>query len=204
VGALGVFVVSFLRGTLNYRESQVLAAAAVSVAAALGVTTRIGPLVDRVGSRPVLAVCLATVAAAAAGWWAIAAGLIPGSPWLVLLLHALAGAAGVGYYIGNSRLSMATIPLMGRNHFFALFTVITSLGLAASPLAWGIILDAIGVREFAALGVDWNRYAVLFAASALISAGGAGMVGLLREPSHSREEHHEATVFDFKGLGRSF
>ena len=52
---------------------------------------------------------------------------------------------------------------MGRNHFFALFTVITSLAAAFSPIAWGLLLDSIGTFSAATGPLRWNRYSIYFA-----------------------------------------
>ncbi|MEA3186438.1 MAG: hypothetical protein QOD99_268, partial [Chthoniobacter sp.] len=42
------------------------------------------------------------------------------------------------------------------------FTVITSLGLGFSPIAWGLIIDAIGEWQRATGPLLWNRYTVFY------------------------------------------
>jgi len=54
------------------------------------------------------------------------------------------------------------VPEMGRNHFFALFTVITSLGLGAAPVVWGISLDVIGTYEAVTGVFHWRRHSICF------------------------------------------
>jgi hypothetical protein len=56
------------------------------------------------------------------------------------------------------------MPQMGRNHFFALFTVITSMGLGASPVVWGISLDYLGTFEAVTGAFEWKRHSIYFAA----------------------------------------
>jgi hypothetical protein len=41
-----------------------------------------------------------------------------------------------------------------------------SLGLA--PIAWGVLIDAVGRRQFATGHFEWNRYAVFFALVVLV------------------------------------
>jgi hypothetical protein len=51
---------------------------------------------------------------------------------------------------------------MGRNHFFALFTVFTSMSLGLAPICWGIFLDAVGHSQFQLGLFHVNRYSLYF------------------------------------------
>jgi len=44
--------------------------------------------------------------------------------------------------MSNTRLAMVVIPVMGRNHFFALYSVIGNVALGLAPIGWGILIDA--------------------------------------------------------------
>jgi len=72
--------------------------------------------------------------------------------------------------MSNTRLAMAIVPVMGRNHFFAIFSVFGNLSLGLAPILWGVLIDGIGHREVHWAGVDWNRYSIFFAASATVSS----------------------------------
>jgi hypothetical protein len=76
---------------------------------------------------------------------------------------------------------------MGRNHFFALFTVITSLGLGAAPVMWGVTLDAIGTYEVTAGWFVWRRHSIYFAVLLLIDIVAFFAVSGLREGAPARE-----------------
>ena len=54
------------------------------------------------------------------------------------------------------------MPQTGRDHFFALFSVITSLGLGASPVLSGISLDYIGTFEVVTGAFHWHRHSIYF------------------------------------------
>jgi uncharacterized protein YjeT (DUF2065 family) len=52
---------------------------------------------------------------------------------------------------------------MGRNHFFALFTVVSGLGLGGAPMVWGAMLDTLGTLDVVLGAMTINRYSVYFA-----------------------------------------
>jgi MFS family permease len=79
------------------------------------------------------------------------------------MVNLLGGIAGAGFNVANSRMAFAVMPQMGRDHFFALFSVITSLGLGASPVLWGISLDYIGAFEVVTGAFHWHRHSIYFA-----------------------------------------
>jgi MFS family permease len=169
LSGLGAFSVAYLRGTAGYSDSAILLIATLSVVGALLTLPWSGPLMDRVGSQPVYRVCAFAFAGILAGWWAVATGLIAPHTPVIGGLYLLSGMAGVNFAVANARMQSATIPLMGRNHFFALFTVITSLAAGISPIAWGGLLDALGDYAPTTGGIIWNRYAIYFAAASVLS-----------------------------------
>lgn len=181
-GGMGVFTVAFMRGVLGYVESHVLVMSTIAVTGALVATRMVGGIVDRIGSRPIIRTCIVTYGCIAVGWWSIAAGLLPPSSIIVGVLNLFMGAVSVSYYIANSRLSMVTIPIMGRNHFFAMLTVISSLALGIAPIAWGIMLDAVGEFSVVQWGLNWNRYSFYFAAVTALAVGCSWFVQTVKEP----------------------
>ena len=69
--------------------------------------------------------------------------------------------------LNRSWLVMGVMPEMGRSHFFAFYTVITSLCLGFSPVIWGVCLDAMSGLKIAVGphgAFEWNRYSVYFVA----------------------------------------
>jgi MFS family permease len=84
---------------------------------------------------------------------------------------------------------MAMAPVMGRNHFFALYSVMGSVALGLSPILWGLLIDAVGPRQVRWLGLEWNRYSVFFAAVWVVFLAALVCARQLREPrSASLEE----------------
>ncbi len=163
MGGLGVFTVVFLRGVEGFSESSIVLLSAMAVIGGLVSLLWSGPLMDRVSSGLIIRLGMLVFALIFAGWWMVAAWITPYPSLVVGALYLLSGIAGIHITVANFRLQSATIPVMGRNHFFALFTVITSLAAAFSPIAWGLLLDSIGTFSAATGPLRWNRYCIYFA-----------------------------------------
>jgi len=164
IGSLGVFTVEYLREFPKFDISLVLYLSGVSFIGALVSLPFIGKLVDDVGSKPVMAGALGLFSLVIFGWFLVAAGVVPCTMWVIAGLNFVAGVAGANFSLANVRIIMATMPEMGRNHFFALFTVITSLGLGAAPIIWGVSLDVLGTFEVVTGAFHWKRHSIYFLA----------------------------------------
>jgi len=163
VGSLGVFTVQYLRDLPDFNDSMVLYLSCLSFVGSLLVLPFVGRLLDRFGNKAVLFVSLLLFGSVILGWFCLAAGLLSAQSGVVLLVNFLTGVASAGFNVANSRMAFAVMPQMGRDHFFALFSVITSLGLGASPILWGISLDYIGTFELVTGVFHWHSHSIYFA-----------------------------------------
>ena len=169
LGGLGVFTVAFLRGVEGFGESSVVVLSALGVVGGLLSLLWSGLLMDRLPARLIIRSAVLVMALACAGWCMVAGRIVPCSPPLVGALYLFSGIAGVHATVANLRLQAAVIPAMGRNHFFALFGLVTSLAAAGSPLAWGLLLNALGAAHVYTGPLLWSRYTICFAgATALV------------------------------------
>ena len=84
--------------------------------------------------------------------------------------------------MANTRLAMATVPEMGRNHFFALFSVVGSLTLGVAPVLWGLLIDAVGARRVRWGAFELNRFSLFFALVTLTFAVTVWRCRRLEEP----------------------
>jgi len=164
IGGLGVFTIEYLQEIAKLSPSVIMLLSGVSFLAALVGLPFLMRFIDLVSGRILLAASLAMFAIAITGWFLISGGVIPSSIVIVAGLTFIAGFAGALFNVANARIIMSVMPVMGRNHFFALFTVITSLGLGASPITWGLLLDIIGSYEIAGDFFTWKRHSFYFAA----------------------------------------
>jgi MFS family permease len=187
VGSLGVFTVEYLHEFPGFNVSQVLYLTGISFLGSLLALIGVGRLTDRLGAKPVLAVSLILIGLVIGGWFLVAAGVVPCSQRVIGGLNFVSGMAGAAFNVANGRLALSTMPLMGRNHFFALFTVVTSLGLGAAPVAWGISLDFLGTFEVATGAFHWKRHSIYFAALFVMNLVTIWKVRSLHE-THPAEE----------------
>lgn len=181
IGSLGVFTIEFLRESGRLDVSTVMFLSAFSFLGALLMLPFSGPWVDRAGSKPLLRAGTLMFAASIGAWCLIAANVLPPALWLIALLNTFTGAASANFNLASVRITMGTMPEMGRNHFFALFTVITSLGLGAAPVAWGVTLDMIGSFEVVTGAFHWKRHSIYFLALLVLDVIAFASIGRLHE-----------------------
>jgi MFS family permease len=181
-GGMQAFSVAFLKTEVAMAEGPILLVNSVFFLGGLSSLWVLGSRLDSFGSKPVLTFSFITWQLVAAGWALVAGGVWP--PWLglILTLQFLMGLCAALVQMSNTRLAMAVVPVMGRNHFFAIFSVLGSMSLGLSPILWGLLIDAVGPRQAAWLGVTWNRYSVFFAAVALVFAATLALARHLEEP----------------------
>jgi MFS family permease len=163
IGSLGVFTVEYLVVRGNFSESMILLLSAWSFVGALAGLAITAPRLDVTGSKPWLRHGLVIMALVIFGWFLLAAGLLPGWGALVAALNFFGGLAGAIFGVANTRIAMGSVPAMGRNHFFALFTVVSGLGLGGAPMVWGAMLDTFGILDVVVGAMTINRYSVYFA-----------------------------------------
>jgi hypothetical protein len=85
-------------------------------------------------------------------------------------------------------LAMAIIPVMGRNHFFAIYSVVNNVTLGLAPIGWGLLIDAVGTRSPMWLGLAWNRFTIFFAAAACAYLATLVLARRLDEPEAASME----------------
>lgn len=163
-GGVTTFTVAFLKVKIGMPESEILFVNSVFFLGGLSSLWFLGSRLDHLGSKPVLTFSCITWMLVVAGW-----GLIAGNVWkpllgTILILQFLLGLFAALVNMSNTRLVMAIAPVMGRNHFFALFSVLGNVTLGLSPILWGLAIDAVGQWRHVTALFEWNRYSVFFAA----------------------------------------
>jgi MFS family permease len=169
IGGLGVFTVEFLAVKEKFGENTILFLGALAFVGALVGLGLTGPWLDQTGSKPWLSRALLLFEFVVAGWLLLAGGILPHWASVVAVLNFLGGLAGAMFGVASTRIVMASVPLMGRNHFFALYAVLSGLALGAAPMAWGAMLDLLGRFDAVFGGFELNRYSVYFAAILLLA-----------------------------------
>lgn len=181
-GGLTAFTVAFLKARAGLADGQILLITSAAFLGGLSCLWFIGPRLDRLGSKPVLTAAGLGWLVVLAGWVALAGGPFAVALVPVLVLQFLMGLLAVLAGLACSRLAMAIVPVMGRSHFFALYSVASNVTLGLAPIGWGLLIDAVGERRPNWLGLEWNAYTVFYAAAALAFALMLGLVRRLDEP----------------------
>lgn len=173
-GGMTAFTVAFLKSETGMSEGEILLVSSTAFLGGLSSLWFLGSRLDRLGSKPVLTFAFAAWLVVLAGWTALAGGVFDAKLSLVVLLQVLMGLLAALVAMANTRLAMAVIPVMGRNHFFAIYSVLGNVTLGLAPIGWGLLIDAVGTHSATWLGISWNRYTVFF-----VAAGLAFVVALL-------------------------
>ncbi|MGZ8938232.1 MAG: MFS transporter, partial [Limisphaerales bacterium] len=101
-------------------------------------------------------------------WLLLAGKYLAPTPLLILGLQFCMGLAASVFNMSNVRLAMVVTPEMGRNHFFALYSVVANLSLGLSPILWGILIDGFAQLDHDWHGFNWNRFAIFFLGAGLM------------------------------------
>lgn len=164
LAASTVFWAPLLRDHYGATDGKILGIHALAAGVMAVSLLFFGRVIDRVGSRPLLGLSGLTYVFHFGCWSALAAGCLPFNLKSILLIQVTAGLATSLFNLANTRLVMATVPQMGRSHFFAMFSVITNVTLGSLPVVWGAGLDLVGNWRARWGAWEWNQYTLLYAA----------------------------------------
>jgi MFS family permease len=187
-GGMTAFTVAFLKTEIGMSETKILLVTAISFLGGLSSLWFLGSRLDRLGSKPVLTFCFVLWITVLAGWVALAGQAVSAKMALIWVLEFLMGLLAALVQMSNTRLAMAIIPVMGRNHFFAIYSVLGNVTLGLAPIGWGLLIDAVGSHAPFWCGLYWNRYTVFFAAAGLAYLLTLGLARQLQEPQAASME----------------
>ncbi|MEI7962826.1 MAG: MFS transporter, partial [Verrucomicrobiota bacterium] len=178
----GVFPVEYLRVQAHFSPSLIYGLAAFTFLGPMLILQWVGVRVDRYGSILFIRLSLLVFSIVLSLWFAMSAGVIHPSWWLVLLLNFLGGAAMAAFNMANGHLWMAVVPVQGKNHYFAMATVITSFGAGVAPLIWGVLLDELGGLDLMEGPFHLRRHSIYFLGIFLICVSALITSKILIEP----------------------
>ena len=163
----GLIFIPFARDQLGCTDAQFMILQLIWGSFFVLTSLATGKMLDRVGSRPVLGLAALIFGIHWLGWGAVAAHLLPFHWGPILFQQATAGIGLALYNSAHMRLLMATVPAMGRSHFFALFSVAASLVAGFAPLGWGLLTDSLQGVKFGTV-IQVNRFVILYSTITLI------------------------------------
>jgi MFS family permease len=176
-GSLSVFTVTFLKGPVGMGANYILYLLALGFVAGVTLLGWAGRRLEKIGSKRLLGEGISLYMLTIAGWTLLALGAVaPGLAWL-LPIFVVSGVAGAMTGLANSHLLMGILPQMGRSHFSAFYSVVTSLALGATPIFWGAFLDALApLHRPMPGGLEWNHFSVYFTLLLVLAAATYAMV----------------------------
>jgi len=181
-GGITAFTVAFLKTQCGMPEGEILLLSSVSFLGGVSSLWLLGHRLDLLGSKPVLGFVCGAWLLVLTGWVLLAGKLVAVNIAFVLVLQFFMGLLAALASMASSRLAMAVVPAMGRNHFFAIYSVVANVTLGLAPIAWGLLIDLVGQRAPHWLGLEWNRYALFFTGAAVAFAVTLGLSRRLDEP----------------------
>jgi MFS family permease len=162
VGGLAAFAIGFLQSRAGFSDGAILACSLLAFVGASASVSSFGELLNQTGSKPILRIAIVCYLWAVLCWVLLSSNLLYSSKSVVAIIYFVMGIAGGLFSIANTRIAMDTMPVMGRNHFFSLFTVFSSLSLGLAPIGWGIFLDLLANFETKIGAFVINRYSLYF------------------------------------------
>jgi len=188
-GGMTAFTVAFLKVQIAMPERTILLVNSLFFLGGLSSLWFLGSRLDHFGSKPVLTFAMFLWLIIVAGWGLVAGKAMPFSLGFILAIHFLMGLFAALVNMSNTRLVMAVVPVMGRDHFFALFSVLSNVVLGLSPVFWGLLIDAAGSLKTTHIWLEWNRFTVFFAGVILALLATLYYVRHLEEPHAASLEH---------------
>jgi MFS family permease len=181
-GGMNAFTVSFLKSEVGMSEGMILLFSSFAFIGGLSSLWLLGSRLDHLGSKPILMFCMAAWVSVLTGWMVLAGHAVPTHLVFVLILQFLMGLLAALVQMSNTRLAMVVVPQMGRNHFFAIYSVVNNVTLGLAPVAWGLLIDIVGANTPTFLGMEWNRYTFFFAGAGLAFLTTLALAQRLQEP----------------------
>ena len=201
--SLITFTVAFTRESLHYNESNIVYLSLFVFLGALTTLPFTARFINKIGVKGALYLTTFFTGCVALGWLTLAAGVWHGNWWTVALLNFGFGMATANFAVANASVVMGIFPVMGRNHFFALYTVTTSLITALAPIFFGILIDAL--RRVSSQWGAWaiNPYSIYFFISIALLVITCLTVSILKTHEIGDLNHRDFTILaNLRRFGR--
>jgi MFS family permease len=181
-GGISAFTVAFLKSETTMTEATILVVTSVFFLGAL-ISLWFGRRLDKLGSKPAMVFSSILWLLILSVWLLLAGQYIEPTALRILALQFSMGLGASVFNMSNVRLAMVVTPQLGRNHFFALYSVVANLSLGLSPILWGILIDGFGDRSYTSHGFVWNRFAIFFLGAAVMFIITLFLKAKLEEPA---------------------
>lgn len=169
ISAYPAFLIIYMRDSLGFTNSGVIAVNTIGYVGAIATLTAWGRWSDRIGAKPGLALSIAGVAVGLVAWSLIGVG--PAWQWAAAPVVSLVlGVFMGGLTVTMSRFELSFIPVEGRAHYVAANVTLVGLGSALAAFVAGALLQRLppGAIDLGWLSTD--RYRIFFLLTAALLA----------------------------------
>jgi hypothetical protein len=182
LGLSSAFWVRYFKAFLHVSGSNVLFIACGTNIILVAMLFLITPVIDRTNNKQVLTLSGIMFALHFAGWGAVAGGLVPFG-WTIIIIQAItSGTGGALWNLANVRMVMGIVPVMGRPHFLALYSVVSNVTIGLVPLLWGPVMDCLENWKASWGFWNWNSYSLLYCILSFTMIVGLCVLQTLDEP----------------------
>jgi MFS family permease len=180
-GAIGISAPFFAPHMLTHLQMSFTQISIYSSLAAIGAVVLNRPwglLIDRFGSKPVVALCAFGIAVIPMIWWFPRAGHL----WILAFEAVYSGALWTGFNLAAFNIPIANSPRLRRTIYLAIFSVTTGLGFFAASILGGILAHSIVSFHWQLGPQTIVNYHLIFALSTVLRLGAAFLFLRFHEP----------------------
>jgi MFS family permease len=181
-GASNVFWVRYFRVVLHSSDSRILFVACGINLALVSALFLVSSIIDRVNNKQVLTLSALLLICYYIGWASVAAGVLPFNHLVLAAQILMVGFGTALWNLANIRYVMGIVPVMGRPHFLALYSVASNITIGSVPLVWGGILDHLSNWRLSWGWWNWNSYSLFYGTLACTIIIGFCVLQTLDEP----------------------
>lgn len=184
-GAIGISAPFFAPHMLTHLKmsfTQISIYSSLAALSAVVLNRPWGILIDRFGSKPVIAFCAFGIAVIPLLWWVPRAD----SLWILAFEAVYSGALWTGFNLAAFNIPIANSPRKHRTVYVAIFSVVTGLAFFASSLLGGAVAHWL-------VPIQWHwgpqtvvNYHLIFALSAVLRLAAAFLFLRFHEPKETR------------------
>ena len=190
VSCSGVFGIAYLKSQVHLGEDRILFLTVFYFVGALMALPFAGRVIERIGSKKMMFFSTGYFTVNFVMWALFSSGMVPALFPLLCALYLASGIAGATFAVAQSRLIMKTMPVMGRSHFFAFFSVISNIWLGVAPVFWGMMIDALGRFSATTGPVHWNKFSIYYCLVLGLTACAAAATQTLHEKEGPADDSH--------------
>jgi MFS family permease len=182
IGIAAPFFAPHMLNNLGMSFTTIAVYSTIAALAAVFLNKPWGRLIDRFGSKPVIAICAFGVAAVPLIW------LFPRADfrWILLFEAAYSGAFWTGFNLAAFNIPIANSPKEKRTHYLAFFNVATGAAFFVSSLLGGVLAEAWQNVAFLIGPQRVVNYHLLFIISAALRLVAGAMLLGFHEPKEKR------------------